>query len=286
MDRYVLTVEDQPSLHDVHALRSALSAYNVSQIGPTDCTQLAVFVRDSDGQVTGGVYGEVEWGWLYIDLVWLHASLRGRGMGARMVGAMEQGAFARGAARVYMATTSFQALPFYQKIGYEVWSALDDRPPGHRYYYLRKPRVEPRPDDSQLIVEQMPSRQDRQALVDGLRSHMRENGVALDTRSLAVFVREPGGAFAGGLYGRTYWGWFDLMYLWVAAPLRRQGYGARLLALAEHECVARGIHHIVTDATSFHALSFYHKQGFDVFGTLEDRPPGHTSYFLKKQNLA
>ena len=34
--------------------------------------------------------------------------------------------------------TSFQALPFYQKYGYQVWGQLDDFPPGHTHYYLRK----------------------------------------------------------------------------------------------------------------------------------------------------
>lgn len=34
---------------------------------------------------------------------------------------------------------------------------------------------------------------------------------------------------------------------------------------------------------SFQALPFYQKQGYSVFGELPDMPPGHVSYFLKKQ---
>jgi hypothetical protein len=35
-------------------------------------------------------------------------------------------------------TTSFQAKPFYEKLGYEVLGVLDDFPPGYRSYYLKK----------------------------------------------------------------------------------------------------------------------------------------------------
>jgi endonuclease/exonuclease/phosphatase (EEP) superfamily protein YafD len=35
-------------------------------------------------------------------------------------------------------TFSFQARPFYEKFGYEVFATLEDYPPGHRKYFLRK----------------------------------------------------------------------------------------------------------------------------------------------------
>jgi uncharacterized protein (DUF924 family) len=35
-------------------------------------------------------------------------------------------------------TTSFEARPFYEKRGYEVFATLDDYPPGHSKFFLRK----------------------------------------------------------------------------------------------------------------------------------------------------
>jgi hypothetical protein len=35
-------------------------------------------------------------------------------------------------------TIDFQALPFYQKLGYTGWGRLDDLPPGHVRYFLKK----------------------------------------------------------------------------------------------------------------------------------------------------
>jgi hypothetical protein len=33
---------------------------------------------------------------------------------------------------------SFQALPFYQKLGYEKWGELNDFPIGHTRHFLKK----------------------------------------------------------------------------------------------------------------------------------------------------
>jgi len=35
-------------------------------------------------------------------------------------------------------THSYEARPFYEKLGYEVFAALEDYPPGHTKFYLRK----------------------------------------------------------------------------------------------------------------------------------------------------
>jgi len=37
------------------------------------------------------------------------------------------------------------------------------------------------------------------------------------------------------------------------------------------------------DTLSFQALAFYQKQGYIVFGTLDQYPGEHKQYFLKKQ---
>jgi len=39
------------------------------------------------------------------------------------------------------------------------------------------------------------------------------------------------------------------------------------------------------DAFSFQARGFYEKLGYAVFGSIEDYPPGHSRFFLKKTFL-
>ena len=60
--------------------------------------------------------------------------------GTRLLGTMEQYARSQGITNYHLETTSFQALPFYQKQGYAVFGELPDMPPGHITYFLKKRR--------------------------------------------------------------------------------------------------------------------------------------------------
>jgi hypothetical protein len=50
----------------------------------------------------------------------------------------ESYARSRGAIGATVETHSFQARPFYERLGYEVFGTLDGHPPGHVKFYLRK----------------------------------------------------------------------------------------------------------------------------------------------------
>ena len=63
----------------------------------------------------------------------------------------------------------------------------------------------------------------------------------------------------------------------------RRGYGYRLLTLAEDEARKRGAKSAYLDTFSFQAPDFYRQHGYQVFGELEDFPPGHQRYFFSKQ---
>ena len=44
----------------------------------------------------------------------------------------------RGAVGVTLETHSFQARPFYERLGYQVFSTLDGYPSGHSKFFLKK----------------------------------------------------------------------------------------------------------------------------------------------------
>ncbi len=85
------------------------------------------------------------------------------------------------------------------------------------------------------------------------------------------------------MIGATYWDWFYLDLLWVKEELRGQGYGHRLLMLAENRARERGAKNAYLDTFSFQAPDFYSQHGYQVFGELADFPRGHQRYFLRKQ---
>ena len=70
--------------------------------------------------------------------------------------------------------------------------------------------------------------------------------------------------------------------LWVDSKYRGKGLGAKLLAEIEKTAKAKGCYLIHLDTFDFQAKEFYEKQGYEVFGVLEDCPKCHCRYYLKK----
>lgn len=100
---------------------------------------------------------------------------------------------------------------------------------------------------------------------------------------LCFALQSPDGEIAGGALGEVYWEWFHLDLLWVKEELRGQGYGRQLLMQIEDEARKRGAKNVYLDTFSFQAPDFYKQHGYQVFGELQDFPPGHQRYFFSKQ---
>jgi len=96
-------------------------------------------------------------------------------------------------------------------------------------------------------------------------------------------LKAPDGEVVGGVIAATYWNWLYIDLMWLKEEVRGQGYGRKLLQLAEEEGRRRGATHAHLDTFSFQAPGFYQKQGYEVFGELKDFPPGHTRYYLVKE---
>lgn len=65
-------------------------------------------------------------------------SRRGNGYGKKLLEAAEDEAKSQGCRAVFLSTFSFQARPFYERLGYEVVGELSDYPPDHAYYLMTK----------------------------------------------------------------------------------------------------------------------------------------------------
>ncbi len=133
-----IELTDAPAEGDIAFVEERLIGFNEARALPYDRRPLCVFVRDDAGTLIGGVTGDTNWGWLYLDCFWLPDTLRQDGLGSRILAVAEAEAMARGCTRARLFSYSFQAPGFYERHGYEVFGTLDDYPPGHAQIWLRK----------------------------------------------------------------------------------------------------------------------------------------------------
>ena len=61
--------------------------------------------------------------------------------------------------------------------------------------------------------------------------------------------------------------------------------GSLLLERVEKEAQAMGVSLSHLDTFDFQAKDFYLKHGYEIFGVLENCPPGHNRFYLKKSLL-
>ena len=133
-----IVIEEDPDPLDIDALGTGLREHSQPITTVPGFKPLAVFARDDAGTVLGGIFALHNWNWLQINYVWVAEPLRGTGLGHRLLVAIEDAGRARGCTRAHLDTFSFQARPFYERHGYEVFGTLDDYPPGEQRFYLRK----------------------------------------------------------------------------------------------------------------------------------------------------
>jgi GNAT superfamily N-acetyltransferase len=112
--------------------------YNIAATGLPDYAPVNFVLRGERGDVLGGVLGQLWGGWLQLAYVWVAEAARGAGHGTRLIEEAEAYAHSRGAVGAAAETHSFQARPFYERLGYEVFGTLDGYPPGHVKFFLKK----------------------------------------------------------------------------------------------------------------------------------------------------
>jgi ribosomal protein S18 acetylase RimI-like enzyme len=137
MSELQIELDENPSADDFRLVLDGVRKFNREQTGNERPRPVACFLRD-EGRIVGGVQGSL-WGRsMHIDVLWVDEQYRGGGYGSQMMTAIEKYAAAHDHPLVYLETTSFQALPFYRKLGYEVFGELAEISRGHKLFFLRK----------------------------------------------------------------------------------------------------------------------------------------------------
>lgn len=106
-----------------------------------------------------------------------------------------------------------------------------------------------------------------------------------DNMGSLAYVVKDGSVIIGGIMGKLLLGnCLSIDVLWVGEKYRKQRYGSQLLHTIEDAARLLGSHLSQVDTFDFQALGFYQKNGYELFGTLDDNPCiGNKRYYLKRR---
>ena len=116
--------------------------------------------------------------------------------------------------------------------------------------------------------------------------HFNARAVPFTQKETPIFKRyviKDNNAVIAGINAVIYhWGMLYIDELFVSEAYRHKKLGTYLMNKVEHEAKAIGATLSHLDTFDFQAKDFYLKQGYKVFGVLDDCPQGHKRYYLSK----
>ena len=246
-------------------------------------------IVDKEGNIIAGCSGYVfYWGCMYIDDMWVDEKYRRQGLGSVALQAVENEAERKGCHVLWVGTWDFQARPYYEKHGYEVFATLKDCPVGHEDYQLAKylDRKQPKRTCSPIEYELMDgSEEDSEFICDQLDEGFNKEHIEIKHDYIKInrkLVTKDGKVVAAIMAGVTEidTGW--IFKIWVDEKYRHQGLGTLLLKHYEKKAKEKGATKIISEEIYDWNVGFFQKAGYNVAGELKDLPKGHSFYIVYK----
>jgi GNAT superfamily N-acetyltransferase len=103
-----LVLTDQPPATMRDALGKGVSGVNVEKLGPSDMRPLAIMIQQGS-ELIGGLFGRTSFRRLFVELLFVPESLRGQGIGQKLLAQAEAEAKARGCLGLWLETLSADA---------------------------------------------------------------------------------------------------------------------------------------------------------------------------------
>lgn len=119
-------------------LSDRIYEFNAAATGYHDAECFSAAHLGLDGNVDAGAYGYTWGGCCHVAYLWVAQARRHRGLGSRLLDAVERHAADRGCRRVLLSSHGFQAPEFYRRRGYVQLAMVHDDPPGHTSLHFGK----------------------------------------------------------------------------------------------------------------------------------------------------
>ena len=139
-------------------------------------------------------------------------------------------------------------------------------------------------DDIKLEkIEGEPSKEDKDVMIQGLLSHHADKGHVRKTTTFSFLLKNQEDKVVGMVIATVLWNGMEINSLWVDESIRNQGWGEKLMNIAEEEGKNRGCTVSYTNTFDWQAPKFYEKLGYTLYGKLDDFPKGSSLSYYSKQ---
>lgn len=144
MNLPIVVLTDAPEADELSAIRERLSQFNFAACGIDDQRPLALLVKDpATHEVLGGLTGRTSRGVLFVDVFFLPDTLRGSGLGTKLMRMAEEEGLRRGCRTGLLHTNDFQAPGFYEKCGWREFGRIPSEPAGSSRIFFTKELISP-----------------------------------------------------------------------------------------------------------------------------------------------
>jgi len=116
-----------------------LLRFNQDAVGDAQGVPFALVISTPDSNdVLGGLWALSLWASFYIGLVVTPEGGRGVGLGSELMRQAEDEAVLRDCRHMWLDTYAFQAGPFYERLGFEVFGQIDGPAPMFPRFFMQK----------------------------------------------------------------------------------------------------------------------------------------------------
>jgi len=133
-----IEVLDKPEQEVIDYLDKKIADFNWANWEVSERLPLAVQIKNDQGEIIAGAAGRTFGDWLLLNTLWVSDDLRGQNIGSKILKEIEASAKQRGCIKCLLDTLNFQAMPFYQKHGYEIqWVQQGYPKTGCKYFMIK-----------------------------------------------------------------------------------------------------------------------------------------------------
>jgi ribosomal protein S18 acetylase RimI-like enzyme len=135
---YHFEYQEELVQQDLNVISDGLAEEDILRKGMEPARPFGIFIKKPNEMAIGGINGFFSYGCLYLEMLWVKPEWRRQGLGKKLVIESEKIGREKKCTFATLNTMDWEALSFYQKLGYEIEFVREGFEKESKMYMLRK----------------------------------------------------------------------------------------------------------------------------------------------------